>query len=46
MADELILGVWTEEEFKDTLIFAAAVAVVSFITTICYRFLSKKLGMR
>jgi|GEM_PF-3894954 len=46
MAEEAtILGVWTEEEFKDTLLMAAVVAIVSFITTFAYRYFYKRLGI-
>jgi len=41
----MIAGVWTEEEFHDTLIFAAVVGIAAFITTIGYRWLNKYLEM-
>jgi len=38
-----MIGLWTEEEFKDTLIFAGVVAVFTFFATIGYRALDKYL---
>ncbi len=36
-----IFGLWTEEEFRDVLILASVVGIVSFTTTIIYRAVSK-----
>jgi len=38
-----IFGIWTEEEFKDTLAIAAIVAAGTFITTVLYRAVSSTL---
>jgi len=44
--DKKILGVWTKDEFIDSLIYAAVVAVVSFSLTLFYRYLSKWLELK
>jgi len=36
-----VFGIWTEEEFKDTLAIAGVVAIGTFVTTILYRAISK-----
>ena len=39
--DKPVLGIWTWEEFYDTLAMAGVVAVGAFITTIIYRAIDK-----
>jgi len=43
--EERVLGVWTHEEFKDTLIFAAVAAIITFLLTLFYRWVSKYLEL-
>jgi len=37
------LGVFTQEEWKDTMIYAVIAAVITFLATIFYRWLGKYL---
>ena len=44
--EALILGAWTPEEFKDTLIYAAVIAFATFLLTVFASFVAHYLGMR
>lgn len=47
MADEdLILGIWTKDEFIDSLIFAAVAGIMTFGATLFYRYISKWLELK
>ncbi len=38
-----ILGVWTQEEFKDVIVYAVVVAIFSFFGTVFFQWISKYL---
>jgi len=46
MTERRILGVWTKDEFIDSLIFALVAAIVTFAITLFYRYLSKWLELK
>lgn len=46
MTERKILGVWTKDEFMDTIVYAVVVAIVSFGLTFFYRYLSKWLELK
>jgi len=46
MTEGRILGVWTKDEFVDTIIYAIVVAIVSFCLTFFYRYLGKWLELK
>jgi len=46
MDEKKILGVWTKDEFIDSLIYSTVVAIVSFVLTMFYRYLSKWLQLK
>jgi len=45
-SDERILGVWTREEFIDTLVLAMITGITTAMVTILYNYISKWLEIR
>lgn len=46
MTEKRILGVWTKDEFVDTLIYAGITAIVTFCLTFFYRYIWKWLELK
>jgi len=46
MPEDKILGIWTKDEFIDTIIYASITAVITFFLTFLYRYISKWLELK